>query len=297
MKIGTKALRNLEHAQRFNVCNRDNEVIRCADARLFWFADYTGSSESANNVSVDYSHANVSWIPNFNQKSWSGMRIQPTPKLTVGSIEFYGNSYVDYLIFQIFFRQGEKILVNGTFLETGASNGVHASNTLFYDGFLNWEGILIEPTLCAKCQLPVNRPRSVIIHGGICASNSTFPTESMRSFCPGPQDACLPRSAWTIPVPCMPLQHYIHSSNSLKSSRHHLDFVSIDVEEHYMTVLKSIDWEAVDISVIVIECKSMICENYLRDRGYTVVPAGTIPGIDEDAIAWKNTVDCDLAAG
>ncbi len=62
-------------------------------------------------------------------------------------LEWYGNFYLDFYIYDTFFHQGDNVLVNGTFLETGGADGVTSSNTLFFDRFLNWNGLLIEPTV------------------------------------------------------------------------------------------------------------------------------------------------------
>ena len=57
---------------------------------------------------------------------------------------FYGNDYVDFTIFSHFFAHPP--VIGGTYVEIGGSNGVHASNTLFFEQHLDWTGVLIEPT-------------------------------------------------------------------------------------------------------------------------------------------------------
>jgi FkbM family methyltransferase len=51
---------------------------------------------------------------------------------------------------------------NGFFVEVGANDGIKQSNTLYYEKYLNWRGILIEPIphLASKCK--VNRPKAII---------------------------------------------------------------------------------------------------------------------------------------
>ena len=36
---------------------------------------------------------------------------------------------------------------NGYFVELGANNGVNQSNTLYYEKYKGWKGVLVEPTL------------------------------------------------------------------------------------------------------------------------------------------------------
>ncbi len=51
---------------------------------------------------------------------------------------------------------------NGFFIEAGANDGISQSNSLYFEKYKNWQGILIEaiPDLAAKCR--VNRPKSVV---------------------------------------------------------------------------------------------------------------------------------------
>ena len=46
---------------------------------------------------------------------------------------------------------------DGFFIEAGANNGVKFSNTLFFERYRNWRGLLIEPipNLAADCRNPV----------------------------------------------------------------------------------------------------------------------------------------------
>ncbi len=53
-------------------------------------------------------------------------------------------------------------LSNGFFIEAGANNGIDQSNTLYFEKYRNWRGLLIEPVpeLAAKCK--ANKPRCII---------------------------------------------------------------------------------------------------------------------------------------
>jgi hypothetical protein len=51
---------------------------------------------------------------------------------------FYANQYVDFSLFSHFFAH--PVVRNGVYLEIGGSNGLHASNTLFFEQHLNWTG-------------------------------------------------------------------------------------------------------------------------------------------------------------
>lgn len=52
---------------------------------------------------------------------------------------------------------------NGVFIELGATDGVHNSNTLYYEKALGWTGLLIEPIpwYFEDGHLRENRPNSI----------------------------------------------------------------------------------------------------------------------------------------
>ena len=57
-----------------------------------------------------------------------------------------------------------------TFLELGAFDGIHASNTLYLEHCLGWRGLLIEPHPDAFARLALNRPRSWTIGSAVSDS-------------------------------------------------------------------------------------------------------------------------------
>src|SRR5439155_17808987 len=50
----------------------------------------------------------------------------------------------------------------GFFVEAGANDGIKQSNTLFFEKYYRWKGILIEPIpeLAEKCR--INRPKCIV---------------------------------------------------------------------------------------------------------------------------------------
>jgi hypothetical protein len=87
------------------------------------------------------------------------------PVTLLGSWEFDGNGRLDLQIYATFFS-GLSPQHNGTFAEFGALNGVFASNTRFFERFLGWSGLLIEP-VCHPL-LAKYRPSAVSVLGAIC---------------------------------------------------------------------------------------------------------------------------------
>jgi FkbM family methyltransferase len=60
---------------------------------------------------------------------------------------------------------------NGTFIEAGANDGINQSNTLYFENYLGWKGLLIEaiPELAEKCRK--NRPQCVVENCALVSSN------------------------------------------------------------------------------------------------------------------------------
>lgn len=244
----------------------------------------------------------VESFPSLIQKKLpSEIVILPTPILKLGTTEFYGNDFLDYVIFDVFFRKERhcnfssgKIhddFHDGIFLETGASNGIHASNSLYFERYLNWKGLLIEPSASAICQLPFNRPEAINYQGAACAVEGIL---TDNKFCGRNQAplSCLSEDAFNKPVRCSPLQSYIDDSQTktrLPAAQSVIDFMSIDVEEFYMQALLGMDFKKTFVRVLLIECKADDCYRFLENNGFQFIKAGHVRGIGKtDVIAWRN---------
>jgi FkbM family methyltransferase len=69
---------------------------------------------------------------------------------------YYGQCGEDEYLYQNYFKEDDT--ENGFFIELGAMDGITYSNTLFYEKYLGWKGILIEPQINMFNQLVKNRP-------------------------------------------------------------------------------------------------------------------------------------------
>jgi hypothetical protein len=67
---------------------------------------------------------------------------------------------------------------NGFFVEAGANDGIKQSNTLYFEKYKGWTGLLIEPIpeLANKCQK--NRPNSTVEHAALVADD--YPDEKVE---------------------------------------------------------------------------------------------------------------------
>ena len=94
------------------------------------------------------------------------------------------------------------------------------------------------------------------------------------NFCPTPQDACVrssPGGYENYRIPCLPM-HML-----LPASLTHVDFLSVDVEEHVMSVLDTIPWSRITIDVVLAECRGAVllraCTSILRQNGFRILNA------------------------
>lgn len=70
---------------------------------------------------------------------------------------------------------------NGFFIELGANNGLHQSNTAFFEFSRGWKGILIEPSLNAYTECNINRPNSQCFNLA-CVSNTYTDSTILGDF-------------------------------------------------------------------------------------------------------------------
>ena len=149
-------------------------------------------------------------------------------------LQFYGWR-LDVMAYELFFSF-PKPLAHGVFVEFGAEDGVKVSNTLFFEKYLKWTGILIEPSSSCCNKLSRYRTNSVIECHAVCEDGGTL-TEMFS--CDGGKDP---------PATCQPLRAML-SKNNIK----HIDFLSVDCEGCELDALKTIDWEMTTVNVIVME--------------------------------------------
>ena len=186
---------------------------------------------------------------------------------------FYSQQGEDIFVYKHFLNQ---TVPDGIFVEVGAYDGVAGSNTKFFEDVLGYTGLLIDPLTEYIGRIKAERPRSnhfpVAIHPTLNAVPflGTAPTAGIPdAMSMNHKQVWHPSGGEIYNVPAFRLADILGATDI-----RHIDFLSIDVEGGEQLVLESIDWDAVEIFVIVIELdgangeKDENCRRILQKAGF-----------------------------
>ncbi|KRX21630.1 Protein Star [Trichinella nelsoni] len=147
---------------------------------------------------------------------------------------------------------------NGFFIEAGAYDGETYSNSLYFEKYLNWTGLLVEPDYANLKRLMRKKRKAWVLKG--CLEGSSRPkklhlyaamevgvleeymTFARRLF------TRMWRPTQVIEVWCFPLLSVMTAINQM-----HADYFVLDVEGAEMSVLKGLPLDKLDITVMQIE--------------------------------------------
>jgi FkbM family methyltransferase len=187
---------------------------------------------------------------------------------------------------------------NGIFVEVGALDGYGASNTYFFEKERNWSGLLIEPNPIEFSKI-TNHPRNLSVTEN-CAISQTEGEVNFLSI-GGPCNVLSGIMEFYNPQHLQriehelnmykdyPVGHELYSTKEIIKIRSHrletlfdkygykdIDFISIDVEGAELEVIKSINFDKVNIKCFMLENNYGLEEEtaFLTEKGYTL--AGNI---------------------
>lgn len=160
---------------------------------------------------------------------------------------------------------------DGIYIELGALDGYHWSNTKWLQDELNWKGILIEPSNNAYITCLTNRPNDKIFNCA-CVSFDYKDKTISGDFNGHAMSSVLGKrlnSNNLIEIEARTLQSIIE-----ESKYNVIDFLSLDVEGYEFEVLKGIDFTKTTIKHMLIEIYDKDKENifnFLKNIGYECV--------------------------
>ena len=145
---------------------------------------------------------------------------------------------------------------NGFFVECGAGNGEHLSNSLYFETARNWTGLLVEAhPMMFKKMLRLNR-KAYTINACLGATNrtGTFPFRLAAEL--GGLVAQHLRNANTLDR-IIDAQCFNLYSIMLAIGKTHIDYFSLDVEGAEMQILRTIPFDKLTIDIFTIEYRTL----------------------------------------
>lgn len=185
---------------------------------------------------------------------------------------FFSQQGEDLLIYRNFINLHTK---DGTFLELGACDGITYSNTAFFEKYLGFNGVLIEPVNEFYDKLIKNRPNNICYNNAISSNKSDvdilvngavsgIKQHMTKGFIDG----------WHSKSDIRKVKTKTLSNIFQEKDIKFIDFFSLDVEGGELDVLNTIDWDNISIYLICIEIdghneeKNKKCKQILMDNGF-----------------------------
>jgi FkbM family methyltransferase len=190
---------------------------------------------------------------------------------------FYGQIQEDRVMYETFFETPP--YRNGFFVELGAFDGLNLSNTKFFEDYLGWRGLLIEPNPEEFKRLTDNRPKCILVNAAVSTVDgevSFLGNGGTGGMIHTMADEF--KEQWhsdhnkrPYSVPSMPFKKILQQHQVKR-----IDLLSVDVEGGEFEVLDTLDWN-IPIYVIGIELdnhnpeKDEKCRALLRKNGFSFV--------------------------
>jgi len=157
----------------------------------------------------------------------------------------------------------------GFYIECGANDGVDQSNTYYYEKFLNWNGILIEPLDKKFAELKKNRSnKNIFINSALVASKDTqninIFEDNLKSKITLHNEEINER---IIKVKATTLSKILNENKAPSV----IDFFSLDVEGYEEEVLKGIDFNRYKFKFILIETSNPKIFEVLKKNNYKLL--------------------------
>jgi len=158
---------------------------------------------------------------------------------------------------------------SGFFIEAGANNGITQSNSLYFEKYLKWNGLLVEPIPDLAAQCKTNRPNCIVenyalVHFDYKESNIKMHYCDLMSLVEGAMKTKSEQeehinsglecqrinNSYEIVVKTTTLTKLL---DKYKISK--IDFFSLDVEGYELSVLKGLDLDKYCPTYMLIEAR------------------------------------------
>ncbi len=157
---------------------------------------------------------------------------------------------------------------NGFFIECGANDGVDQSNTWYYEKYLNWNGVLIEPLKKQFNELKKNRSKKNKFYNTALSSSVSIHSLSLT------ENNLVSR---IVDRNKSEINFVTVSSTTLTkileeiSAPSLIDFFSLDVEGYEYEIIKGIDFNRYNFKYFLIETSNELVISYLKQKNYRLL--------------------------
>lgn len=191
--------------------------------------------------------------------------------------EFFSQVGQDKYIYENFFKNKE----NGIFLDIGAHDGIDKSNSYFFEKYLNWSGVCVEPIPDVFNRLKQNR-KCTSINAGVSDRNGSAVfwriqgySEMLSGLAENYNEQHKQRikkelkihggNLEEITIEIMDINTLMHKNNI-----NHIDYCTIDVEGSEEKILSALDPKEIEISVLTVEnnYNSETLRKLMKGKGY-----------------------------
>jgi FkbM family methyltransferase len=162
---------------------------------------------------------------------------------------------------------------NGFYIECGANDGVNQSTSWYFEKYLNWHGVLIEPVPEVYNELKNNRNNNNYFYNYALVSkeynqqeiNFTFNNKDSLQAKKRLDSDLLKKNEKIITVKCKTLENILDNKKIPKL----IDFFSLDVEGYEFEVLEGINFNSVKFKYILVETEfPEKMNNFLTQKKY-----------------------------
>ncbi len=188
--------------------------------------------------------------------------------------DFFSQAGQDKCVKNHFFKNLKK----GFFVEIGAFNGINGSNCFYFEKFMDWNGIAVEPSPVQFEKLKINR-KCICINKAISNQNDhkefvevTNGYTQMSGILTDEYKKTLDIIMKDPRTKMNKLNIKTSTFNEIVGENKIIDYLSIDVEGEEERILESIDFNYFNIKVISVENNYPKKNNYnnlLKDKGFT----------------------------
>ena len=157
---------------------------------------------------------------------------------------------------------------HGFFIECGANDGVDQSNTWYFEKYLNWHGVLIEPLTKQFIELKKNRgQKNQFYNVALCASESINSIEIIEDDLISQVSNKFDEEKKISNFDAMTLTKILDEI----SAPNLIDFFSLDVEGFEDQVIKGINFKKYNFKFFLIETKNDEVINFLNNKNYNLI--------------------------